>query len=438
MRGLLVVLVFLSFSAYSQNQYKALVEFVDKSQSGYSSFRPNEYLSERAIQRRQRQGIKVVENDLPVNERYIRKVLNLGTVKSVHQSKWMNAILVSFSDSSLLNQIDKLGCVKSIQLLDSPLTIHKPDHKVAPQLQSKEVLDYGKGDNQVELHNLQHIHGLGYTGAGMQIAVFDAGFSGVDTLDAFAYMRDNGNLLGTKDFVNPVDTDFYQAGHGRSVLSTMAGYLPGYFVGTAPDAAYYLFRTEASSSETLVEEFNWLAAAEYADSLGVDIINSSLGYTTFNDSLENHTYADMNGNTTIVTRAADWAASKGILVVNSAGNSGNNSWHYIGAPADADSILTLGAITYDSIKASFSSFGPTVDGRIKPDVVAQGLNAYVIGGDGDRKMANGTSFSSPIMAGAVACLWQAFPHESNMTIIDYVQRYGHQAENPDSLLGYGI
>jgi serine protease AprX len=438
MRGLLLVFFSLSLSGYTQHTYKILVEFVDKAESRYSIDSPSEYLSKRAIQRREKQGIAIQLNDIPVNEHYINQVLVFDSVSLIHQSKWKNSVLFSSADVHMFDQIKNLSCVKSVRLLDAPSIDHMPDNKEMPCQLNRDAFDYGKGDNQVEMHNLHLIHQLGYTGAGMQIAVFDAGYSGVDTLAAFDYMRENGNLLGTKDFVNPVDTDFYQAGHGRAVLSTMASYLPGSLIGTAPDAAYYLFRTEASSSETLVEEFNWLAAAEYADSLGVDIINSSLGYTTFNDSLENHSYADMDGNTTIVTKAADWAASKGILVVNSAGNSGNNDWHYIGAPADADSVLTLGAVTVDSSKASFSSFGPTVDGRIKPDVAARGLSAYVIGADGDREVSNGTSFSSPIMAGAVACLWQAFPYETNMTIIDYVRKYGHQAEQPDSLLGYGI
>ena len=438
MHWLLLVLLFLSFNSYSQQQYKLLVNFIDKYQSEYTLSTPQNYLSERALERRQIQGIEIKLNDLPVNNHYVDKVLGLGDVSTVLRSKWMNAILVSFQDYMLIEQVNNLDCVSSVKILDSPNSIHHPDNKQNLEVLNKAALDYGKGDRQVEMHNLHLLHQLGYTGSGMQIAVFDSGFNGADSLEAFEYMHQNGNLLGIKDFVNPVDTDFYQAGHGRSVLSTMAGYMPGYFIGTAPDASYYLFRTEDGSSETLVEEFNWLAAAEYADSLGVDIINSSLGYTTFNDSLENHNYNDMDGNTTIVTKAADWAASKGIIVVNSAGNSGNGSWHYIGAPADADSILTIGAVAYDSSKASFSSFGPTVDGRIKPTVVARGLNAYVIDNEGERSTSNGTSFSSPIIAGAVACLWQAYPNKTNMSIIDYVQRFDHQADSPDSLLGYGI
>lgn len=434
----LLVFVFLSFNSYSQKKYKLLVNFTDKNQSEYTLSDPQNYLSERALYRRQIQGIEIKLNDLPVNIQYVDKVLDLGAVSMVLRSKWMNAVLVSFQDYLLIEQVNNLDCVSSVKILDSPNSFHHPDNKRNLEVLNRAALDYGKGDRQVEMHNLHLLHQLGYTGRGMQIAVFDSGFNGADSLEAFEYMHQNGNLLGVKDFVNPVDTDFYQAGHGRSVLSTMAAYLPGYFVGTAPDASYYLFRTEDESSETLVEEFNWLAAAEYADSLGVDIINSSLGYTTFNDSLENHNYNDMDGNTTIVTKAADWAASKGILVVNSAGNSGNGSWHYVGAPADADSILTIGAVAYDSSKAPFSSFGPTFDGRIKPTVVARGLNAYVIDNQGERSTSNGTSFSSPIIAGAAACLWQAYPKETNMSIINYIQRFGHQADSPDSLLGYGI
>ncbi len=223
-----------------------------------------------------------------------------------------------------------------------------------------------------------------------------------------------------------------------SVLSTMAGNVPGLLVGTAPGASYWLLRSEDAGSEYVVEEDNWIAAAEYADSVGADVINSSLGYTDYDDNNQSYTYADMDGNTARVTRGADIAASKGILVVNSAGNSGNNFWRYIGAPADADSIITVGAVNSLGIIASFSSLGPTSDGRVKPTVCGQGEGTYVVSSADGVYPGNGTSFSSPVMAGAVTCLWQANPSFNNMELIDAIKRSASRYSSPDSLYGYGI
>jgi hypothetical protein len=283
------------------------------------------------------------------------------------------------------------------------------------------------------------MHNNGYTGAGMTIAVIDAGFYRADSMAVFDSLFNSGRLLGTWDFTEDEADVFDDGTHGSYVLSTMAANWPGTLVGTAPDADYLLLRSENVNSELLIEEYDWAEAAEYADSAGADIINSSLSYTTFDDSTQDHTYADLNGDITPVTRAADRAAAKGMIVCSSAGNYGDGSWFFIGAPADADSILTVGGVDSVENYVSFSSKGPTADGRIKPDVAAQAFQTYVAELFNLGAIAgNGTSFSSPIMAGMAACLWQCHPAATNMEVIQAIRLSGSQASNPDSLLGYGI
>ncbi|MCK5765848.1 MAG: S8 family serine peptidase, partial [Bacteroidales bacterium] len=277
------------------------------------------------------------------------------------------------------------------------------------------------------------------TGKGIIIGVLDAGFTNTDELPVFDSLWDNGQILGTRDFVDGGEITFNKHFHGTMVLSTMGGNYPGEIVGTAPDAYYYLLRTEDGSSELIIEEYNWVSGAEYADSLGADVLNTSLGYSDFpDDPSQNHTYEDMDGNTTPITIGADIAASRGMIVVNSAGNSGSSAWYYITAPADGDSVFTIGAVNSQGVPASFTSHGPTYDGRIKPNVSAQGEGAYVARPDGTFIYGNGTSFSSPITAGMMACLWQANTDMSNMDLINAVQASGSRAENPDSTIGYGI
>jgi subtilisin family serine protease len=282
------------------------------------------------------------------------------------------------------------------------------------------------------------MHNLGYTGRGMTIAVLDAGFFNVNILPAFDSLRLQNRLLGTRDFVTGDTMVFEDYPHGMNVLSCMTGNLPGQLVGTAPHAKFWLLRTEDAATETMQEEFNWLVGAEFADSVGADIINSSLGYSYFDNTADNHTYADMNGRTTIISKAAVWAARVGILVVSSAGNSGGSPWYKITAPADADSILTIGAVDLSGTIASFSSRGPTFDGRIKPTTVACGSDAVIAASSGGTVTSSGTSFSSPITAGAVACLWQAHPSRTNMEIINAIIQSASQYTMPDTIKGYGI
>ncbi len=441
------------FSQVAPNKY--WVKFTDKNDSPYSIENPEEFLTTKALERRAKQDIPIVENDLPVNPSYIQGVVDIG-VTLLNTSKWFNSVTVYTTDPGKISQIEALPYVESVEkgsgekaqmkdkfvkpFFENESFASIPETAALKSGTSGKSFDYGEAYNQISMLNGIALHDLGYDGAGMTIAVLDAGFLNVDELAAFDNLWDNGQILGYKDFVNPINSNIFNSHyHGAMVLSTMGAYLPGQMVGTAPMADYWLLRSEDGDSEYLIEELNWVSAAEFADSVGADVINSSLGYTEFDDPSQNHTYADMDGNTTPITIGADIAASKGMIVVNSAGNSGGNSWQYIGAPADGDSVFSIGAVTSSGNYASFSSTGPTYDGRIKPNVVAQGQGSTVINPyDGTVSSGSGTSFSSPITAGMVACLWQANYTARNTEIMEAIQESGSLADNPNNNLGYGI
>lgn len=449
----LLVLLLTAFTVQAQTQTapsRYVVYFKNKNNSPYSVNTPLQFLSQRALDRRARYNIAIDQLDIPVTPSYVTGVANTGVV-ILNKSKWLNCVTIWTPDTSLLQQISALPYVQGIgpvarrKKVDvNPVKDFARDipAKVRTKNQAKStnaVLDYGLGTNQITMFNGQVLHQLGFMGQGMQIAVLDAGFSNANMLDIFDSLYINNQILGTHDFVNPGNTDVYQFNtHGTYVLSCMGSNLPGQLIGTAPKASFWLIRTEEGASENLIEEYNWSSGAEFADSVGADVINSSLGYTVFDDTLVNHTFADLDGNTTPITKAADYAASRGILVVNSAGNSGTSEWLRIGAPADADSILTIGAVDSTRAYVDFSSKGPSADGRVKPNVCARGRNAWVANVAGGIMPGSGTSFSSPIMAGAVTCFWQAYQDNNNMQIIDAVQRSASQYNTPDSLMGYGI
>jgi serine protease AprX len=444
---LILVLAFLPqeiMAQISPNHY--LVNLTDKKNSVYSVDRPHEFLSQRAIQRRIRYKIALNENDLPVNHTYIDGLKSLG-LKIHNISKWTNSVVVYSTDTLLLDTLHKkLPYVKSVgfqKIKKQPGTKNLAQKSAINAFGVKTVDSitsalYGQSFNQIKMHNGHLLHKEGFQGQGMHIAILDGGFYRVNDLPAFDDFRKNKQLLGTRDFVRDNLNVYNSSDHGMKVLSTMAGHIPGRLLGTAPKASYWLLRTEQTSSEYMIEEHNWLAAVEFADSAGVDIINSSLGYNVFDDKTSNHQYRDMDGNTALITIAADLAANKGMLVVTSAGNEGFGTWGYITAPADADSILTVGAVMNDGRLAYFSSKGPTSDSRMKPDVCALGLSPAVSGIDGRLSYASGTSYSSPIMAGLVACLWQAHPGLNNMEIIDILRRSSSQYNKPDTLYGFGV
>lgn len=428
----------------AQVNTKYWVYLTDKAGSPYSVSNPSAYLSVKAMQRRATQGISIKTNDLPVNPSYIAGIQSTG-VTVLFSSKWLNAVAIQTTDPNKLNQINSLAYVSSIKPVQRLTSGRKHTQKFEQPISGESLMrtsaaayNYGPSYRQINMIGGDQLHNLGYKGQGMVIAVLDAGFTNVNVMAAFDSLRNNNRILGTRDFVTGDNDVYSDHSHGTYVLSTMAAILPGQLVGTAPHASYWLLRTEEAATETLIEESNWVRGAEFADSVGADIINSSLGYTVFDDPSQSHVYGDLDGNTTIITRGADVAASKGILVVNSAGNEGSSSWHFISAPADGDSVFTIGAVDSMKVISSFSSRGPSADGRIKPNVCAMGQQAVLAGTGGGIFTGNGTSFSSPIIAGMSACLWQANRNKSNMDVLDAIQRSADRFQNPNNDCGYGI
>jgi serine protease AprX len=305
-------------------------------------------------------------------------------------------------------------------------------------LAQQNKIDYGQSKAQVEILNMDCLHERGFTGKGVTIAHFDDGFDGFDKMEALTYARRNNLLKGQYDFVFDGELAYDKIGsHGTNTLSVVNGYLPGIYVGTAFDASILLAHTEDNRTETNQEEHNWQEAVDWALKNGADIITSSLQYNTFDEGQRSYEYKNMDGNTTIATKAADYAAAKGILVVAIQGNFGTQAWHYVTAPGDADSVLTVGAMDVRGNKAGFSSFGPTFDGRIKPDVMAVGQATIVIDPNGMIRPGNGTSFAGPAVAGLVACLKQAHNNRSNMEIIAAVRQSASHYLKPDKVNGYG-
>ncbi len=440
-----VLFLCIIFSVWGGAQEHAWVYFKDKDQVEASILNPSSILSERAIQKKNRFNIAIDQRDVPVNEDYIAqlKLQNGITVKA--KSKWFNCVHVLGSESDIaaltdlqfvdhISYADKGLNAKSISVSENQL-----DNHTYKFLEQEVDFIYGQSDTQVKQLGVDELHKNNFTGEGILIAVLDSGFPNVDQMSAFTRLRSNNDLWGGYDFVDR-STDVYTASgddHGTRVLSDMAGFVDGQFVGTAPDASYILFRTEDAATETPVEESYWVEAAERADSLGVDIINSSLGYSTYDNPRYNYSPADMDGNTAFISKGANIATEKGILVVNSAGNSGDSNWGIITAPADAN-VFGVGAVDTSGNYVAFSSRGPSADGRIKPDGMALGAGATVIGPDDRLVKNNGTSFASPIMAGAMASFWQAFPDKNNMEIMAMVRESSSRYQNPNSQMGFGI
>jgi len=456
----IILLIILSCAGYAQiAPSKYWIQFTDKDNTPYSINNPAEFLSQRAIDRRVRQGISISENDLPVDPAYVDSIKNTGVI-IFNTSKWFNSVTIQTTDSLILEKILAFPFVVKLENIgkvsnkgsDNKMekTFEVPDDYSNDQFSNKSLFDskspynssttinYGPSLIQIGMLGGTILHEQGYHGDGLIIAVLDAGFWKVDEHDIFDSLWLNNRILGTKDFVNPGGNVFKEHSHGMSVLSIMGGNKPGSLVGVAPHAKYWLLRSEDTGSEYLIEEYNWVSAAEFADSAGVDIINSSLGYSVFWNSSQDHTYQDMDGKTTPSTIGADIAVSKGILVVNSAGNQGAGSWKYITAPSDGFEVLCIGAVDNEENYASFSSKGPSYDGRIKPNVSAMGEGAFIVSSGGNIVNGNGTSFSSPLIAGMSACLWQCKPDASVYEIIDAIEKSSSLYSDPDTLLGYGV
>lgn len=407
---------------------------------------PLTMLSQRSINRRIKQNISLDTKDVPVEISYYTQIKNANGIIILAKSKWLNAIHVQGTEVDIKNLKTNFSFVDKIEFANRALNAKGKTYQSTTVTKNKNKFakintnfNYGNAANQISMLKGDYLHQQGFTGAGMYIAVIDAGFPNVNTLTAFKRLRDNNQILGGYDFVAR-NTNFYTGNsHGTNVLSDIGGYIDGQFIGTAPDASFYLFRTEDAANEEPLEESLWVEAAERADSLGVDVINTSLGYTTFDNANYNYSYADMDGKTTFITRGAEIGVSRGMILVNAAGNSGNDAWKYMGAPADATSVFTVGAVNATKTIAGFSSFGPTADNRVKPDVLAQGQSVYVISHiSGNAITSNGTSFSSPVMAGVVACFWQAFPNLTNVQIMQRIRESADRYKNAHEQYGYGI
>ena len=427
-----------SFPGGKCQMYRLYLKDKDLDHTPFSVNRPSEFLSQRSIDRRKRQGIPVDLTDLPVAPAYEKQVAEAG-IEIVGKSKWNNTLLIRIHKDKELRKLEGLEFItKRKKVFQAPDSVsQRMRSNVRNRLNGWSQGDefYGAADAQLKSLNGKRLHESGYRGKGMMIAVFDGGFMNVDKIPALHKIK----LAGVKDFVVPESKSvFGEMEHGTMVLSTMAANAPDFYVGVAPEAQYLLIRCEDERTESLAEEDYWASAAEYADSCGVDVINSSLGYHGFDDSSMNHHYYEQDGNTALISRTASMCADKGIVCVNSAGNDGMGSWKKINFPADAKDILTVGSINEHGMNAAFSAVGPTVDGRIKPDVMAFGSPTCVITGRGSIINDNGTSFSSPLVAGMVACLWQALPGKTAKQIIKLVKLAGDNQQHPDNVFGYGV
>lgn len=416
-----------------EDTLKYRISLKDKAATDYSLQKPEMYLSKKSIERRKRQGLEIDSTDLPVCKKYVDAIRKKG-VHVLVTGKWDNFVTVSCNDSMLIAEIAGLPFVRSTERVWRGVAkrASERDSLINKPLRTDSL--YGPAITQIKMSHADRLHEAGFKGQGMTIAVIDAGFHNVDKIEAMK----NINILGTRDFVNPEADIYAESSHGMSVLSCMAMNQPNVMIGTAPEASYWLLRSEDEYSENLVEQDYWAAAIEFADSVGVDLVNTSLGYYSFDDPTKNYRYRDLNGHYALMSREAAKAADKGIVVVCSAGNSGSGSWKKITPPGDAENVITVGAVNKYGVLAPFSSVGNTADGRVKPDVVAVGLGSDVMGTDGNLRHANGTSFSSPIMCGMVACLWQACPKLTAKEIIELVRRSGDRAVFPDNIYGYGI
>ena len=447
----LFLLLVSSFVGFSQED--AWVYFKDKPNSATDLANPLTILSQRALDRRTAQGIALDDKDAPIYQPYIDEITASTGITVKAKSKWLNCLHIRGSVADI-NALKLLSSVLKVDFADK--TLNSSPNKTAAKLKSKPVnktmetavtFNYGISSNQIQMLNGHLLHQLDYTGSGKIIAVMDSGFPGVDTAQPFQRLRDNNQILGGYDYINKSSNYYSGNNHGTYVLSSMGGYVDGQLVGTAPDAKYYLFITEDAITavpynENPVEESNWVEAAEEADRVGVDIISTSLGYFGYDNPNYSHTYSDMTGNLAFASQGANIAFDKGIIVVASAGNEGQQTEPHVGIPAEAKNVIAVGAVQADENYALFSSIGPSYDGRVKPDVMAQGQTVVLSDPIGNLVNASGTSFSCPITSGMVACLWQALPGKNAQQIKQLIQQssdnFAEPAVKSRPQYGYGI
>jgi serine protease AprX len=417
------------------------VYFTDKNNNGYRTDQPLEFLTQRSVDRRAWQGLGIDDTDLPVTRSYVDEIRSMG-IQVRHVSRWLNGVAIVNASAGQFEAVLSKDFTDTVPWQPDPGPAWFPPapagNRFAEPLDAAPEFQYGVAEEQVSQVRTDFLHELGYTGKGVWIGVLDAGFYNVDSLPAFASMIEEDRLLGMKNYVDQTQVFRNTSTHGMYVLSIIGGLWNGFMVGTAPHASYLLLMTEDTRQETRIEEIAWIEAAEYADSLGVDVFNTSLGYADFDGTAYDYIYREMDGKTAFISRAASMTASKGIISCHSAGNQGNNEWYYITAPADAFNILTVGAVDSTNLIAGFSSRGPTFDGRIKPEVVAMGSATGVQTASGGLGRGGGTSFSSPVIAGSVASLWQAYPDLSATEMIYMIRNSGDRSKTPGVTYGYGL
>ncbi|MFN4082900.1 MAG: S8 family peptidase [Bacteroidia bacterium] len=447
-RHLFIILFFLHSKLIAQQRSYYFIYFKDKPNTVLQKLDLKKYYSEKAIERRVKYGLPITADDFPPDSLYTATIISKGALV-VGQSRWFNGVLVLAEPKIISDSIKPLAFISSVDYAGkyTPSNIEKKEINFDAEFElieqrlkqrNRDSLYYGLSHNQLTQLNVQTLHKNNYWGNGVTIAVLDAGFINADKISAVNHLIKNKKIIGIHDFVEHIDNVFVEDDHGLAVLSCMASNQPGVIMGAAPQANYILLRTENARTETLVEEYNWLLGAEYADSAGADIINSSLGYTKHDEKTMGHSYNDLNGKTTVVTKAAEMAAQKGMLVFVSAGNEGNDPWRFIAAPADAESVVTVGAVDKHGHYAGFSSIGPTADKRLKPDVVALGSGAAILSTDGRAYLGNGTSYACPVLVGASALLVQKHPNVHPKKIKEVILWSGNKAHQPDRFTGYGI
>jgi serine protease AprX len=455
LRFFLLIFLFLFQRAFAQ-EYKYLIHLKDKNNNRYSISNPASFLSDKSLQRRSKQHIGVDSTDLPVTAAYVDSLASLPSLRIQNKSRWFNQVLIVLTDTSVLQQVNQFSFVLSSEPVNNSSKKKIPGRISVNQntailgtasvsadnslLTITDSINYGASQGQIYIHHGEYLHSLGFHGEAMTIAILDDGFNNYLSNPAFDSIRNQNRILGTYDFVNQKVSVNEEDQHGADCFSIIAANIPGTMVGTAPGASYWLFKTEDITSETPVEEQNWVAAAEFADSAGVDLITTSLGYSYFDDSIYNLNYAERNGHTSLVSRAANLAVSKGMIVTASAGNSGGSTGEqkYVLCPADGDSVFAVGSVDFSGVIAYSSSWGPNSSGQIKPDGVSVGAGAFFVAPDGNVNSGSGTSFSNPNLAGLITCLWQAFPEFVSHDILNAVRQSSDRYNSPDNRYGYGL
>ncbi len=429
----IVYLSLISVSAWSQtNRY--VISFRDKNNTPYSISQPQEFLSSRAIQRRSRIAFQVTPDDLPVTPSYVTGLSATGA-KVFFTSRWMNAALVEASPA-IVDLINGLPFVTKSELVAPGKKLSGGRSKQRKQRQVTSAAEVTAP--QLQMLGIDKMQADGFNGDGIIVSVLDAGFPGVNTTAPFQTIFTEGRIQFTQDYITNSGNVYQFDAHGTEVFSVIAAQLQGIYTGGLSKASYLLFVTEDVTSEYRVEEYNWLLAAEKADSAGTDLIHASLGYNLFDDSQMDYRISELDGKTAVISRAAGMARDRGIIVVVSAGNEGTNAWHYITPPADVDGILATGAVNASKVKVAFSSFGPSSDGRIKPDVAALGQSVTVIQPNGTTGMSSGTSLAAPLVTSLAAGLLQAYPNLTPAEIVSAIKLSASQAGAPDNQLGFGI